>query len=88
MLDLILTREVMIAMAIMGAVLSVLGSVVQTRVGAEDLRVKALVWSGYGCMGISIAIFVFVGLVDGWQDVAVSIKGDSFSNVQEFKAKT
>jgi hypothetical protein len=65
MLDLILTREVMIVLAIIGGALSVLASMLQSKVG-EDLRVKCLVWSGYGFMGISMGIFVFVGLLGGW----------------------
>ncbi|MFN2348278.1 MAG: hypothetical protein ABR558_01720, partial [Thioalkalivibrio sp.] len=65
MLDLIISREMMIVSAIIGGALSLLASMLQKKVG-EDMRVRCLVWSGYGFMGFSMGIFVFVGLLGAW----------------------
>lgn len=62
MIDLLFTREVVISLAVLGAVLSVLASVVQTRRGESPL-VKTLVWAGYGFMGVSMVMFVAIGLL-------------------------
>lgn len=62
MIDLVFTREVVIALAVLGAVLSVLASVIQSRRGEGPL-VKVLVSAGYGFMGVSMVIFVAIGLL-------------------------
>jgi hypothetical protein len=62
MIDLVFTREVVISLAVLGAVLSVLASVLQSRRG-EGTLVTALVWTGYGFMGVSMALFAAIGLL-------------------------
>lgn len=62
MIELVFTREVVISLAVLGALLSVLASVIQSHRG-DGPWVRALVWSGYGFMGTSMALFVAIGLL-------------------------
>ncbi len=61
MIEQVFTREVVISLAVLGALFSVLASVIQSRLG-EGPWVKVLVWAGYGFMGTSMAMFVAIGL--------------------------
>ena len=60
-MDWLLTRETVIALAILAAVLSVAASVLQVkqRIGAE--RARQLNRAGYVLMGISMLLFIFIG---------------------------
>ncbi|MFO7902759.1 MAG: hypothetical protein R6U98_08870 [Pirellulaceae bacterium] len=62
MVETLLTREVVIGLAVLGAVLSLLASFMQAKSG-EGRLVKVLVWAGYGFMGLSMVIFVTIGLL-------------------------
>ena len=61
-MDFLLTRPVVVTLAILGAALSSSASFMQTRgyVGARAAR--ALNYAGYGCMGVSMLLFALAGL--------------------------
>jgi hypothetical protein len=60
--EVLLTKPVVVALAILGAILSTLASFLQIRgrVGAKGARV--LNYAGYGCMGASMLLFILAGL--------------------------
>lgn len=60
-MDWLLTREAVITLAVLGAIASTAASVLQVRgrIGAE--RARKLNLAGYALMGISMALFVFIG---------------------------
>ena len=62
-MEVLLTKAVVVALAILGAILSSLASFLQIRgyVGAKGAR--ALNYTGYGCMGVSMLLFVLAGLL-------------------------
>ena len=62
-MEVLLTKPVVVALAILGAILSSLASLLQVRgyVGAKSARV--LNYTGYGCMGVSMLLFVLAGLL-------------------------
>ena len=61
-MELLLTKPVVVALAILGALLSSAASFLQMRgyVGAKVA--KALNWAGYGVMGASMLLFALAGL--------------------------
>jgi hypothetical protein len=61
-MELLLTRPVVVTLAILGAALSSFASFMQMRgyVGARAAR--ALNYSGYACMGVSMLLFALAGL--------------------------
>jgi uncharacterized protein with PQ loop repeat len=61
--EVLLTKPVVVALAVLGAILSTLASLLQIRgyVGAKGARV--LNYTGYGCMGVSMLLFVLAGLL-------------------------
>lgn len=62
-MDVLLTRPVVVALAVVGAALSTVGSYLQTR-GKVSLRSgRALNLAGYVCMGISMLTFALAGLL-------------------------
>jgi len=64
-MEIVLTRPVIIGLAIAGALFATAASVLQTKgkVGAE--RARRLNLTGYVLMGLSMALFIIVGLRGG-----------------------
>jgi hypothetical protein len=60
-LDWLLTREVVITLAVLAASPSVAASVLQVRGKISALRARQLNVAGYVCMGISMLLFIVVG---------------------------
>jgi hypothetical protein len=60
-LDWLLTREVVITLAVMAAIPSVAASVLQVRGKISAARARQLNLAGYVLMGISMALFIIVG---------------------------
>ena len=61
-MDLLLTRPVVVGLAVLGAVLSSLASFLQMRGYVGDKAARAINWTGYGFMGASMLLFVLAGL--------------------------
>jgi hypothetical protein len=60
--ELLLTKPVVVALAVLGALLCTLASVLQTRGYVSAKAGNALNWAGYGVMGASMLLFVLAGL--------------------------
>ena len=60
-MDWLLTRETVITLAILAAVLSVAASVLQARQKIGAARAKQLNAAGYALMGVSMLLFIIVG---------------------------
>ena len=62
-MELLLSRPIVIALAVLGALLSSSASFLQVRgyVGAKAAR--ALSWAGYASMGASMLLFALAGLL-------------------------
>jgi hypothetical protein len=60
-MDLLLTREAVITLAVLGAVFSTASSVLQVRGRISAFRARQLNLAGYACMGISMLLFIVVG---------------------------
>ena len=61
-MELLLTKPVVVALAVLGAALSTLASILQTRGRVSEKTGHALNWAGYGFMGASMLLFVLAGL--------------------------
>lgn len=61
-MELLLSKPVVVTLAIIGAVLSTAASFLQTRGYLSDRTGKALNYAGYGVMGASMLLFVLAGL--------------------------
>jgi hypothetical protein len=61
-MDWLLARETVITLAVLGAIVSVSASLLQSssRIGAE--RAKQLHTTGYGLMAVSMLLFIVVGI--------------------------
>jgi len=59
--DWLLTRETVIALAILAAVLSVASSVLQVKHVISVARAKQLNVAGYVLMGVSMLLFIIIG---------------------------
>lgn len=57
----LLTREAVITLAVLGAVFSTAASVLQVRGKISALRARQLNVTGYVCMGISMLLFIVIG---------------------------
>lgn len=62
MLEHVLQREVVIALAIVGAVAATLGSWLMRRIAGSTMA-KAIYFGGYGATGISVLLFILAGLL-------------------------
>ena len=62
MMELLLSRPVVVALAVLGALLSASSSFLQLRGHVSQKTARALNWAGYGFMGASIVLFVLAGL--------------------------
>jgi hypothetical protein len=60
--ELLLTKPVVVALAILGAALSSLASFLQTRNRISEKSARALNYAGYGFMGVSMVLFALAGL--------------------------
>jgi type II secretory pathway pseudopilin PulG len=58
-MDILFSRPMVIALAILGAVASTLSTTVQARIGPA--RAKQLNRAGYACMGASMLLFIIAG---------------------------
>jgi uncharacterized membrane protein len=61
-MELLLTKPVVVTLAIVGALLSSAASFLQMRGYLSANAAKALNWAGYGLMGASMLLFVLAGL--------------------------
>ena len=61
-MELLLSKPVVVTLAIIGAVLSTAASFLQTRGYVGEKTGKALNYAGYGVMGASMLLFVLAGL--------------------------
>jgi hypothetical protein len=61
-MDFLLTRSVVVTLAILGAVLSTAASILQTKGILGPRGGKALNYTGYAAMALSMALFAFAGL--------------------------
>jgi hypothetical protein len=61
-MEFLLTRPVVVTLALIGAVLSTSASFLQTRGYVGEKAGKALNYAGYGVMGASMLLFVLAGL--------------------------
>ena len=61
-MEILLTKTVVVALALLGAALSSLASFLQTRNRISEKSARALNYAGYGCMGVSMALFALAGL--------------------------
>ena len=57
----LLTREVIVSLAVLGALPSVAASVLEARGGISPARARQLNLVGYCVMGISMLLFIIVG---------------------------
>lgn len=61
-MELLLSKPVVVALAVLGALLSFLASWLQTRGRISEKTARALNYAGYGVMGASMLLFVLAGL--------------------------
>ena len=64
-MDLLLTREAVITLAVLGAIFSTAASLLQVRGTIGALRARQLNYAGYACMGASMLLFIVVGYRGG-----------------------
>ncbi len=60
-LETLLSREVVVGLAIVGAIASTLASWLQKRAVVGEQRARQLNYLGYGCMGFSMVLFIVAG---------------------------
>jgi len=61
-MELLLTRPVVVTLAVLGALLASAASLLQLRGYLNPTSARALNWAGYGCMGASMLLFALAGL--------------------------
>jgi hypothetical protein len=61
-MEILLTKPVVVALAILGAALSSLASFLQTRGRISEKPARILNYAGYGFMGVSMVLFALAGL--------------------------
>jgi hypothetical protein len=61
-MEILLTRPVVVALAIVGAALSTTASMMQRRGGLSERQAKILNYAGYAVMGASMLLFALAGL--------------------------
>ena len=61
-MEVLLTKPVVVTLAIVGAILSSSASFLQMRGYVSAQAAKVLNWAGYGVMGASMLLFVLAGL--------------------------
>ena len=61
-MEVLLSKPVVVTLAVLGAVLSTAASYLQTRGYVTEKTGKALNWAGYSVMAASMLLFVLAGL--------------------------
>lgn len=61
-MELLLSRPLVVGLAVIGALLSAGASFLQKRGHVGEKAGRALNWVGYGAMGVSMLLFVLAGL--------------------------
>jgi len=61
-MELLLTRPVVVALAVLGALLSTLASLLQRNGVVSERSARVLNYAGYGLMGASMLLFALAGL--------------------------
>ena len=61
-MEVLLTKPVVVALAVLGALLSTSASILQRRGTVGEKGGRAINWAGYGVMGASMLLFVLAGL--------------------------
>jgi hypothetical protein len=61
MIELMVSREVVVGLAVLGALPSVFASTLQMRGYISAARARHLNFIGYGLMGLSMALFIVAG---------------------------
>ena len=61
-MEILLTKPVVVTLAIIGAVLSTLASFLQKKGYVSEKTCNAMNYAGYGVMGASMVLFVLAGL--------------------------
>jgi hypothetical protein len=61
-MELLLTKPVVVTLAVVGAVLATAASMLQRRGIVGERGARILNYAGYGVMGASMLLFVFAGL--------------------------
>lgn len=61
-MEFLLTKPVVVSLAVLGALLSSVASFLQTRGYLNEKTGKAMNYAGYGVMGASMLLFVLAGL--------------------------
>ena len=61
-MELLLTKPVVVCLAVLGAALSTVASFLQRRGSLSEPRAKVLNYAGYGIMGASMLLFALAGL--------------------------
>lgn len=64
-MDWLLSREAVIALAVLGAVFSVAASALQVRGAIGAPRARQLNVAGYACMAVSMLLFIIIGMRGG-----------------------
>jgi len=59
--DWLLTREVVVTIAVIGAVLSTGASILQVRKILSEQGARLMNYAGYGAMGVSMLLFIAAG---------------------------
>jgi len=62
-MELLLTRPVVVALAVLGALLAGAASFLQVHGHIGEKAGRALNWAGYGLMGASMLLFALAGLL-------------------------
>lgn len=63
----LVSRQTVIILAVVGAVLSVAASFLHSRGWGSPAQLKVLNRAGYGFMWASIALFIYAGFRAGWE---------------------
>jgi hypothetical protein len=64
MLNALADRNVIVALAIAGAIIATVGSLLgHKRSGLAARRARAIVWAGYAVSGVSVALFIVAGFL-------------------------
>ena len=63
MIELLLSRPVIVALALLGAILSTGASIAQVRKAVTERTARVLNLAGYAAMGVSILLFVLAGML-------------------------
>lgn len=64
--DWIVSRNVVILLAVIGALVSIAATVLRVRGRHSEAQVKTVNRIGYGFMWASIALFIYAGFSSGW----------------------